>query len=122
MVTLEISIPSKFLKVCESLHENNYASVLIECEPSEPFLTQTGVRQGCVLAPILFNIFVTALAIMIDTKLEERGVTIKYRFDSGIFNIKRFRAKTRVKYLTDLQYADDYGLITLSVEILQAIL
>ena len=115
-------IPPKFLKVCESLHENNYASVLIEGEPSEPFLTQTGVRQGCVLAPILFNIFVTALAIMVDTKLEERGVAIKYRFDSGLFNIKRFRAKTRVKYLTDLQYADDCGLIALSVEILQAIL
>ena len=36
--------------------------------------------------------------------------------------IKKFRAKTRVKYLTDLQYADDCGLIALSVEILQAIL
>ena len=113
-------IPPKFLKVCESRHQNNNASVLIKGKPSEPFLTQTGVRQGFDLTPILFNIFITALAIMVDTKLEERGVAIKYRFDSGLFNIKRFRAKTRVKYLTDLQYADECGLIAPSVEILQA--
>ena len=59
-----------------------------------------------------------ALALMVDTKVEERGVAIKYRFDSGLFNIKRFRAKTRVKHLTDLQYADECGFIALSVAIL----
>ena len=59
---------------------------------------------------------------MVDTKIEERGLAITYRFDGGLFTIKRFRAKTRVKYLTDLQYADDCGLIAFSVEILQAIL
>lgn len=115
-------IPGKFMRVCKSLHENNWARVIHNGEPTDPFLTQTGVRQGCVLAPTLFNIYVAALAIMVDSKLMERGLALRYRFDGGLFNLKRLRAKARIKHVTDLQYADDCALLSVSADKLQEIL
>lgn len=115
-------VPKKFLQVCRSLHKNNLASVIHNGVPTEPFQTKTGVRQGCVLAPILFNIFAAALSMMVDSKLRTRGLEVRYRYDGGLFNLKRLRAKTRTKFITDLQYADDCGLISDSAENLQKIL
>lgn len=115
-------VPPKFLSVCKSLHENNWAMVKYNNKLSEPFQTHTGVRQGCVLAPLLFNIFSAALTIIVDNRLEERGIALRYRFDGGLFNTQRLKAKTRVRYITDMQYADDCALLAESAEQLQAIL
>lgn len=122
LVMERFGVPGRFLNVCKSLHQNNWSSVLYNGESTEAFQTNTGVRQGCVLAPILFNIFVTALSMIVDSKLLARGMEVRYRFDGGLFNIRRLKAKTRTKFLTDLQYADDCGLTSDSVENLQATL
>ncbi|XP_044751727.1 uncharacterized protein LOC123311721 [Coccinella septempunctata] len=60
--------------------------------------------------------------MIVDSKLLSRGLEIKYRFEGGLFNLKRLRAKTRTKVLTDLQYADDCGLTSDSADSLQKIL
>ena len=35
--------------------------VLSDGEASEPFSISNGVKQGCVLAPVLFNLFFTCV-------------------------------------------------------------
>lgn len=115
-------VPPLFVNVCEGLHKNNLARVIHNGETTEPFSTHTGVRQGCVLAPILFNIFAAAVVVIVDNRLQERGLGVRYRFEGGLFNLKRLRAKTRTKYVTELQYADDCALIGDTSEHLQEIL
>ena len=77
----KFGVPNKFLTVCKSLHNNNKSRVSHHGSLSDPFLTNTGVRQGCVLAPLLFNIFMAALSIIVDSKLQERGMGVRYRYD-----------------------------------------
>lgn len=117
-------IPKKFVAVCKSLHENNMARVSYNGETTETFATHTGVRQGCVLAPLLFNIFLAALSILVDRSIEARGVGVRYRYDGGLFNLTRLRAatKSRVKFITELMYADDCALVSHSADQLQQIL
>jgi len=48
----------KGLKNCiGSLHNQSMFSVLVGGIMSNPFKTNTGVRQGCPLSPFLFNLF-----------------------------------------------------------------
>ena len=51
----------KFVGVIKSLHNGLIASVSTACEASDPIGVLTGVKQGCVLAPIFFNLFVSAV-------------------------------------------------------------
>ncbi len=52
-----VGCPSKFVNILRQFHDGMTARVTIGGQESEPFLIRTGVRQGCVLLPVLFSIF-----------------------------------------------------------------
>lgn len=69
-----------------------------------------GVKQGCVIAPILFTLFSAAtLGEALPSSVEV--ILIRFRTDGGIFNIRRLQAKTKVyvQLVRDLIFADDCG-------------
>ena len=72
------------------------------------FKINTGVTQGCVIDPTLFSIFQAAF-ISLAAVDQVNGVGIIYRTDGELFNMRRLKAKTKVKAtsIVDLQYADD---------------
>lgn len=72
---------------------------------------KTGVKQGCVLAPTLFSIFLTAVLELVEEDLP-KGVNLCYRM-IDIFNLRRLRAKKKTKAVTvcKLQYADENSII-----------
>ena len=49
--------PEKFTTMIEALHTGMMATVNVGGEVSESFRVTNGVKQGCVLAPTLFSIF-----------------------------------------------------------------
>lgn len=56
--------PPKFLSVLKKLHEDTQATVLAYGERSEPFNINVGVKQGCVIAPVIFNVFMAAVTVL----------------------------------------------------------
>ena len=79
----------------------------------------TGVKQGCLIAPTLFSIFLTAVLQLVSECMQS-GVKTKYRF-IDIFNVRRLRAKTETatEAIHELQYADDNMIMAHSKEELQ---
>ena len=74
---------------------------------SEPFEIRSSVKQGCVLAPMLFGTFIgLLLKHVLDTATE--GIYLRTRSDGRLFNIAHLRAKTKVcEVLTrDMLFAD----------------
>ena len=63
-----------------------------------------------MIAPTLFSIFLAAF-ISLAAVDQAKGVDIIYRTDGELFNMRRLKAKTKVKATSivtvDLQYADD---------------
>ncbi len=92
------------------------------CETA-PFKVDTGVKQGCIIAPTLFSTFIATILHLTSQSLPE-GLKFIYRTDGGLFNINRFRAKTKVltSSIMELQYADDNALVALSEADLQSIM
>ena len=58
---LDYNIKGKFFNVIKNIYTNDKASVKIESQITESFSINQGVRQGCVLSPLLFNIFLSDL-------------------------------------------------------------
>lgn len=57
LILRKIRCPEKFINLVRSLHDGMFGQVLDDGELSEPFGISNGTKQGCVLAPLLFNIF-----------------------------------------------------------------
>lgn len=74
------------------LHDGMKAVILSSSETKEPIEMSTGEKQGSMIAPTIFSIFLGAMLHLTETRLH-RGIRITYRTDGKIFNINCFRAK-----------------------------
>ena len=114
--------PPKFMAILRGFHNDMSARVVAAGLISDPFEVNVGVKQGCVLAPALFNIYLAAVTLLARYDMSfEDGIHFKYRFDGGMFNLRRLKAETKTRTATifELQYADDAAIPTNSAEALQ---
>ena len=65
------SINARLIKVIESLYEKAISAIYYEGKFGEWFTTRTGVHQGCLLSPTLFNIMLEL--IMNESLLDHKG-------------------------------------------------
>ena len=56
-----MKFPDKMLQMLKCLYRENISCVKVNKSFTKPFKVSTGLRQGCVLSPILFNLFVNDL-------------------------------------------------------------
>jgi len=93
---------------------------------SESFGVTIGVKQGCVLAPMLFStLFFIFLSATLDEAFRDMGggVYIQSRQSADLFNVAHFRAKTKTTgiLMKELLFADDSALVAHSAEEMQNI-
>ena len=72
-----LHFPLIFLAVLRELHEGMTSRVLVGGQESEPFFGTVGVNQGCVLAPVICNLFLVAIALVFFHGIsEDDGIAI----------------------------------------------
>ena len=82
--------PDHFVNLIQALHDSMVGQVSHQGNISEEFPITNGLKQGCVLAPTLFALYLAAMLYEIPT--DNPGAEIKYRFDGGLFNQARLRS------------------------------
>ena len=82
-----------FIKIIREFHDGMQASVLVGGDSTEPFPVCHSVKQGCVLAPTPFSLYLTAALEASSDKffdmLNVRGVYLRSRTDGNLFNLAR---------------------------------
>ena len=104
-------IPPKPLAYLQALYSDGNCRVKLGSKLSKTFKILMGLKfkQGCPAACILFNIFFAIIIQIIKHMLETKGVTLKFRLDGDIFDLKGLYAKTKIQKtsLLELLFADD---------------
>ena len=93
--------PPRFLAILKCFHDDMQARVVAGGGESEPFDVNVGVKQGCVIAPVLFNLYISAatqLALR-ETRTTD-GISLRYRLDGSLFNVRRLKALSRTSTYT----------------------
>ena len=101
-------VSDKICKLIRALYGSSKSAVRVDGELSEWFDIKTGVRQGCVLSPLLFNVYIDyvireALAGV------DHGVHIEYVLPGGR-KVRNNIVEGNEKILA-LMYADDIAII-----------
>ena len=115
--------PPKFIQIIRLFHVDITGQVLSNGEQSDPFSISNGVKQGCVLAPVLFNLFFTCVLRQAIGNMDE-GVYVCFRYDESIFDLWRLSAKTKTfnSLIQGALFADDCALMAHKPGDLQAML
>ncbi|XP_053405160.1 uncharacterized protein LOC128558904 [Mercenaria mercenaria] len=98
----EIGISGKMLTAVKALYSSVYACVRVNSFKTDWFSVQTGLRQGCMLSPILFNLYINDLALYL------KSLAIGVSFENENICI--------------LMYADDIVLLAENAHDLQTLL
>ena len=90
----------------ESLHTGMMVNVRNGGEVSDTFAITNGVKQGCVLAPTLFSIFLSA---MLEEAIKDMrdGIYIQSRQNADLFTVAHFSTSVmalRVIFSNDNPY------------------
>ena len=96
---LKIGIPNKFVEIIKNLYDKTECSIIAGGELSDWFPVNICVRQGCIMSPSLFNIFLEYVK-------------------KGVKSLNRdFQLNENMS--VDIRYADDTTLISAVFEKLQ---
>ena len=95
-----IGVESKLVDLIESMYEQTKCAIIVNGKISEWFKVGVGVRQGCLLSPVLFNLFLEFVM---------RGLR---QLDSGV--------QMGDTCINNIRYADDTTLLDLVFEKLQS--
>ena len=86
--------------------------VLSNSEQSDLFSIYNGVKQGCVLAPVLFNLYFACVLRQAVGNMD-KGVYVHFYYDGSIFDLRRLSAKTKTlnSLIQEALFADDCALM-----------
>ena len=108
----QAGVPPRMLSIIHSFHCGMKAEVRAGNTTTREISVLNGLRQGCTLAPTLFNIYASALMSHWRKNCPEAGITVSYRIGRKLVGDRTAKSKLDRVKITELQFADDAALLT----------
>ena len=73
----KMGIEETYLNIVKAIYDKPTANIILNGEKMKSFPLRSGIRHGCPLSPLLFNIVLEVLAIAIREEKEVKGIQIR---------------------------------------------
>lgn len=117
LVLKKLGVPEVVVEIIKSFHNDMKAKVRLDGELLEEIEVTNGLRQGCTMAPSLFNLYACAVAERWTERVKDVegvGTEILYKLDQHLF--RRSTRKASRTHLLKGEFADDVVLMARSRE------
>ena len=108
----KLGVPASTIQLVRSFHTRMKAKICLGGELLEEIDVENGLRQGCCMAPVLFNLYTTLLIERWRAKIETVdgvGVTLNYKLDKKLF--RRYTRNASKQNVPECLFADDGALL-----------
>ena len=79
--------PPTLIAILQQFHTGMCAQVVMAGSQSSSIPVEVGVKQGCFLDPIIFNLLLVAMTLVSHRNFQSSdSAGIEYRLDEGLFN------------------------------------
>ena len=86
------------------------ASVRVGGKLSKEIIVNNGLRHGCTLAPMLFNLYFSAVVGCWCSRCATAGVPVKYKIGRRLVGDRTAKSRLSLLRVTESQFADDAAL------------
>ena len=112
---LKLGVPEELTELILQFHCGMEAEVRVGAEVSGSFPVENGLRQGCTMAPVLFNLFFGVVMMCWRDAMRQAstdsGISLSYNINGQLYS----RAKGTLQVqLHDFEFADDAVLLSMS--------
>ena len=115
IVLRKYAVSEKLVELLQDLHTGTQAAVRLGGQRGKWFEINCGVRQGCVIAPLLFNIFMDCVLKQALAEMPEGcGIRLSYRANGVELLHSKPGCGDSYPVLAALLYADDMSLFSTS--------
>ena len=78
-------IEGTYFNVIKAIYDKPTANIVLNGEKLKAFPLKSGIRQGCPLSPLLFNIVLEVLATAVKEEKEIKGIQIGKEVQLSLF-------------------------------------
>ena len=109
----KLGVPEKTVQLIRSFHSGMEANICIEGELLEEISVENGLRQGCCMAPVLFNLYTCLLMERWAARVKENdgvGIQLNYKIDKKLF--RKYTRNAEQRKIAECLFADDGALLS----------
>ena len=103
----KIGVPPTMLQIIKSFHDGMRADVRVGNTSSDSFEVTNGLRQGCTLAPTLFNIYYSVVVSNWRDRCPAAGVNVRFKHGRKLVGDRTAKSRLSLVKVTESQFADD---------------
>ena len=113
-ILAKCGVPPTMLSIIRSLHDGMQAGVRVGSTVTDNFEVQNGLRQGCTMAPVLFNVYFNTMVAWWRSQSGEAGVPILYQHGRKLVGDRTAKSRLLKVHVTESQFADDLAMYTVT--------
>ena len=101
------------IELIKSFHQETRGKLRLDVALLDKINISNGLRQGCCLAPVLFNLYACLLAEWWTARIQGIDgirVQLKYKHDRKL--LQRYTRNAEETQVNELQFTDDTALLT----------
>ena len=114
-------VPPTMLSVIRSFYEDITAVVRVGDDLTKDIEVTNWLRQGCTLAPILCNLYFSAVVACWRARCPQAGVTVRYRIGRKLVGDRTAKSRLQEIRMTESLFADGVAVYAATKEALEQV-